>query len=419
MQASLVAGASGAGSSCAPLERAATRRLLAQRFPALDEEAADRIWDLSGGLPFTALELARAEVEGRPASVGAAGVGAALPRAVRRTFARVALLGSAFTTDELLAVAGVDEEEAYGHLEAALTALVVEPADTGYRFRHALVREAAAGRGARARAGRGAAAGRRAARGARRRPGPGGPPVPGRRAAGAGDPLRAPGGGDGRCPGRLPGRAGPGRRRPGARHRRGRSATAAGAARGPPHGAGRPRLGPRLPRGGAGDLGDPSSDWCGPGSHARPASAATSTRRARPWPGLELEGDAADGPILLARGNLSYFTGDVDAAWDAASAARRILLTPDDPWHYVDLIALQGLIAHQRGEWFERFRLELRRTQGSAGLATALFDAHLCVAEYLLYGPVPYPEVIELAEGLRRRRVRTSAPCAASPSPPP
>ena len=107
--------------------------------------------------------------------------------------------------------------------------------------------------------------------------------------------------------------------------------------------------------------------------------------------GLDLEGDAADGPILLARGNLSYFTGDVDAAWDAASAARRILLTPDDPWHYVDLIALQGLIAHQRGEWFERFRLELRRTQGSAGLATALFDAHLCVAEYLLYGPVPYP----------------------------
>jgi tetratricopeptide (TPR) repeat protein len=119
--------------------------------------------------------------------------------------------------------------------------------------------------------------------------------------------------------------------------------------------------------------------------------------------GLEPEGDAADGPILLARGNLSYFTGDIDAAWDAASAARSILLTADDPWHYVDLVALQGLIAHQRGEWFERFRLELKRTQGMAGLATALFDAHLCVAEYLLYGPVPYSEVIEQAEVLRRR----------------
>jgi len=75
----------------------------------------------------------------------------------------------------------------------------------------------------------------------------------------------------------------------------------------------------------------------------------------------------------------------------------------------VDLVALQGLIAHQRGEWFERFRLELRRTRGKPGLMSALFDAHLCVAEYLLYGPVPYPEVIELAEGLRRRASQAGA----------
>ena len=75
----------------------------------------------------------------------------------------------------------------------------------------------------------------------------------------------------------------------------------------------------------------------------------------------------------------------------------------------MDLVALQGLIAHQRGEWFERFRLELRRTRASDGSATALFDAHLCVAEYLLYGPVPYHEVIEQAEGLRRRATQSGA----------
>ena len=49
--------------------------------------------------------------------------------------------------------------------------------------------------------------------------------------------------------------------------------------------------------------------------------------------GLDLEEDAADGPILLARGNLAYFSGDVDAAWDAVGTARGLLLTPDDPWH--------------------------------------------------------------------------------------
>ena len=32
--------------------------------------------------------------------------------------------------------------------------------------------------------------------------------------------------------------------------------------------------------------------------------------------------------------------------------------------------------------------MELRRTQGKQQIVTALFDAHLCVAEYLLYGSV-------------------------------
>ena len=75
----------------------------------------------------------------------------------------------------------------------------------------------------------------------------------------------------------------------------------------------------------------------------------------------------------------------------------------------MDLISLQGLVLHSRGEWFERFRMELRRTRGKQRLATALFDAHLCVAEYLLYGPVPYQEVIEESEELLRHSDRAGA----------
>jgi tetratricopeptide (TPR) repeat protein len=118
--------------------------------------------------------------------------------------------------------------------------------------------------------------------------------------------------------------------------------------------------------------------------------------------GLEAEGDAADGPILLARGNLAFLAGDIDTAWQIASQGRELLHSPEDPWQFMDLISLQGLVAHQRGEWFERFRMEMRRTQGKERLATALFDAHLCVAEYLLYGPVPYEEVISESEDLLR-----------------
>jgi tetratricopeptide (TPR) repeat protein len=111
----------------------------------------------------------------------------------------------------------------------------------------------------------------------------------------------------------------------------------------------------------------------------------------------------------VARGNLAYFTGDTEAAWEAASRARRDLSGTSDPWQYVDLVSLQGLIAHDRGEWFDRLRLEMRQTLSEPDLAVALFDAHLCVAEYVLYGPVPFPEVIEMARSLRDRAERFGA----------
>ena len=127
---------------------------------------------------------------------------------------------------------------------------------------------------------------------------------------------------------------------------------------------GEPGGGRGVPRGAAGDVRAPSTGSCGPGWRGRRASPATSTPPAAALDGLELEGDAADGPILLARGNLAYFTGDVDTAWEVAGQARALLPLAEDPWHIIDLVSLQGLIAHQRGEWFDRFRIELRRTQG-------------------------------------------------------
>ena len=38
-----------------------------------------------------------------------------------------------------------------------------------------------------------------------------------------------------------------------------------------------------------------------------------------------------------------------------------------------------------------------------------MFDGHLCVAEYLLYGPTPYAEVIDLALALKRSAARSGA----------
>jgi DNA-binding SARP family transcriptional activator/tetratricopeptide (TPR) repeat protein len=398
---SLVARGTGIRVQLDPLSEESTRRLLADRFPDLPAATVDRIWAVSAGLPFMALELARGHVTGSPAVLPP------LPPPVLSTFQRLALLGLTFTTDELLAVSGVDEDEAYRQLEIALSGMLVERAEPGFRFRHALVREAlvqaippwiepsALLEVAEALARTNAPPGRvarqflaagRAARAV---------PYVVRAVETAGalgayrdalmliEAVRAHAG-----PAELPRLLA----------RRGDLLLALGdpeavtayqeaiaVTRGTEHRLVRARL--ARAAGFAGDF-----------DTARAAVA-----------GLDQQGDAADGPILMARGTLAYFSGDIDTAWDIAGQARELLQTPDDPRHLADLVVLQGLIAHDRGEWFERFRMELRRTQGKQQLVTALFDAHLCVAEYLLYGPVPYPELIEETEDLRRRASQAGA----------
>ena len=118
--------------------------------------------------------------------------------------------------------------------------------------------------------------------------------------------------------------------------------------------------------------------------------------------GLEPDGSADDTALLLQRGLLAYLTGDLAAAEVAADEARRRLGVADPgDWRMYDLISLQGLIAHLRGEWFSRLAVELRAGAQRPDLARSLFDSHLCVGEFLLYGPTPYAEVLALAATLR------------------
>ena len=397
---SLVRRGAGSRVELTPLDRAATRRLLVDRFPDLPSKQVDEIWELSGGLPFSALELA-----GSPADGGA--LPTQLPAAASETLQRVALLGSVFTTDELIALSDVDEDLAYGQLEEALAAGVVEPAEAGYRFRHALVRERFADSIPDSRRPE---FWREVAERISRL---GGPPA---RTAQlfieAGLSSRA-------VPYAL---------------RAVETAGALGAYRDAlamieavgdhADAADRPRLLARR-----GDLLSALGDPGAVAAYQEAVAVTTGTEhrlvRARlsraatyagepdlardALAGLEVEGDAADAPILLARGHIAYFSGDLDTAWEIANQGAGFLSSPDDPWQFMGLISLQGLVLHSRGEWFERFRMELRRTRGKERLATALFDAHLCVAEYLLYGPVPYEEVIAESEDLLRHSERAGA----------
>jgi len=125
--------------------------------------------------------------------------------------------------------------------------------------------------------------------------------------------------------------------------------------------------------------------------------------------GLEPSGGPDDGAILLARGMLAYFSGDIDGADAAVEAARAMALAPGAPNRLLDVITLQGMIAHNRGKWFDRLRRELRAATENPELASAVFDSHLCVAEYLLYGPTPYYEVVAMTRQLREQAERTGA----------
>ncbi len=124
--------------------------------------------------------------------------------------------------------------------------------------------------------------------------------------------------------------------------------------------------------------------------------------------GLEPDGSAGDAALLLQRGILAHHTGDLGAAEAAADEARRRLGVADPgDWRLYDLISLQGLIAHLRGRWFSRLAVELRAGAGRPDLARSIFDSHLCVAEFLLYGPTPYEEVLALAATLRESARRS------------
>jgi DNA-binding SARP family transcriptional activator len=379
-----------------PLPPAGTAALARRHAPAADETLLDAIHEASGGLPFAVIELAR-DRTADPSSL----MPANLPPPARRALSAAAVLGSTFDTDEFAGLTGLPDQDAYAVLDQAVDRYVLQRTSAGYRFRHALIRESLL----------------TSATGDDRREAH-------RRAA---DTLQR--------LGRSPARIG--------RHlvEAGRQAEAVpwvltaaeteaalGAyrdalatldtVRSSASGEERARLLALRADllNACGDLGTVDA--------YREALAATAEPAMRVWirtqlaraatyagdldtaelalAGLELDDGDNDAALLLARGNLAYFRHDFAAADEAAAEAhRRIGLGTGGSWRLFSLIALQGLLAHHRGEWFQRLRAELGSGIRRPDLVAGIFDSHLCVAEFLLYGPTPYDDVLDLSSELR------------------
>jgi DNA-binding SARP family transcriptional activator/tetratricopeptide (TPR) repeat protein len=391
-----------------PLDAAAVRDLVERHVRSPTEELLRQLAELADGRPFAVLELARHAGAGvsdlRPLLTVLA---EQLPRPLRDLLTRVAVAGVAFDTDEFVALSGLPEEEAYDRLDEAVVTGALRREPTGYRFRHPLLRESLLEHlpEHRRRVLHRDAAVRLAALGA----------SPARVA----HHLLASGDDVGAVPHVL---------------RAARAEAAVGAYRdalqlleavrgsvtGPAGGELHVLRGDLLAR-----LGDPQAvdayreavRRCDGEArrHARAGLARAAVAAgdletaAAALEGLEPDGGPSDQAVLLARGNLAYCRGDVDEAWRITQQARRMLVTAEDSWEILDLVALQGLIAHHRGEWFTRLRAELQIAEEAPRLVTAVFDANLCVAEYLLYGPTPYGEVIRLGRDIRRSAERAGA----------
>jgi DNA-binding SARP family transcriptional activator/tetratricopeptide (TPR) repeat protein len=391
----------------APLPLAGTAALVADhRGAPAGDDVVREVHDLSGGLPLRILDILPGVDGSGPRRLPVAGLLAACPPGSAEVLRRLAVAGAAADTDEFVALAATDEEAAFAILDAALAEGLLEPAGAGYRFRSGRLREALLA------------------------------DVPPHRLQRAHREVAAALESAGAAPARIGQHlldAGSARAAVPHLLTAAESTAALGAyrdaldlverARDAVTGADRVRM-LALRADLLHAVGDPgavaayreaaevSSGDQQRLLRARMAKAAAVAgdldTAADALVGLEPDGGPADGAILLARGNVAYFSGDVAGARAAADEARRRLGGASD-WRLLDLVALQGLIAHDRGEWFQRIRHELQRTREAPAIATAVFDAHLCVAEYLLYGPTPYPEVMALGRSLRETAQRAGA----------
>ena len=138
-------------------------------------------------------------------------------------------------------------------------------------------------------------------------------------------------------------------------------------------------------------LGDP------PGALRTLDGLVPATDRGRLAQALTLSGLAAIG------------AGDATLAAPKAAESRRLALRLRDTGALVEASWAQALAAHARGELPTSLLADLQDTRALPELAIRIFDGQLCVTQRLLYGAMPYPDVIAIADRLAQEAERIGA----------
>jgi DNA-binding SARP family transcriptional activator len=112
---------------------------------------------------------------------------------------------------------------------------------------------------------------------------------------------------------------------------------------------------------------------------------------------------------LTLSGAAAIGFGDPGLATAKAAESRRLALQLRDTGALVEASWAQALAAHSRGDLRESLWADLRETHALPELAIRIFDGQLCVTQRLLYGAMPYLEVIAFADSLAREAERLGA----------
>ncbi|HEX5584046.1 ATP-binding protein [Gaiella sp.] len=385
-----------------PLDRDAARSL-AERVAGvpLDDEAVGAIWRLAGGNPFFTEELATAvrrdgtvDVPHRLYEILRARLGR-LDAASRDALVRVAIVGTTFSLAELQALSGLDEDAAFATLDDAFQTGIVDAEGPAYRFRHGLVREALV---------HGLTPHRRAATH--------------REAA---ERLAAVGGPPGRVAfhlleGGLAAEAVPFLERA-ARQAQDLAAYADAlrdveTALRHADDAGRPALlslrADLLLATGDPRAGTAYAEAIGAGVRATAAVRAKQARAYLAAGDVPAATAALDGArarttadrarLLVTGGVVAWFRGDLEAAEHGLEEGRPLAIAAGLAQETTEATQLRACLDHTRGQWGRRVQHDLVETLRHPELSATVFDAHVCVAEWVLTSGEPF-EQLEAAAG--------------------
>lgn len=121
-----------------------------------------------------------------------------------------------------------------------------------------------------------------------------------------------------------------------------------------------------------------------------------------------LEGVGAERPediaeVTLLRGMVAWHRGDWEGARRLAAEAGDLAADPGE------LADLKAMLAHLNGGWEQHSRRQLTHVWDSPELAGRVFDAYLCVTEYVLTAGDPYDQVAGFAKRLRAQAHQAGA----------